>query len=452
MIQRLNKHLALIPVFSRQRKFHDGIQFSQWTGDHTRAALKLLPAALFNLEGVAQHGGRAGLMDEVVEMFVLLNKLVMYASSLVSTDEDRRDQTRTYRRLLVIIRMKETFDFREKLNWPRLHAVQHYSDWTLLHGVPSHSDTSTGESAHIKTVKEHYRASNKCEPTLQIINGNTRYKLLQSLRFVLESVGAVQPEHPVPPLVYPAHCVVMAERGTGNGRRMLTLHAMQELTGFKWLCWRMEIFMNKYYTPRRYRGSVGDLQCHLYNSIHVSFPEYARSPVLTPDNCRTLSYQIYCNPTYTHRGAGGGVKSARGDVVLVRSDGANPQGKRLQDYMLVQLGALFSIQVNGHRLELAAGYVYDVQDGDEVEDGDGWAYRQPRARLAYKEDYPILEIFEIKHIFRPVHLQPLFENVPFNETHAGIRFTNVLDEWRGFFAVGLFSDQHVFRHFGKYSR
>jgi len=257
---------------------------------------------LFNLSSCDSQGRPVTVDNDVVEIFVMLNTLIMYASALESTERDRADQAACYNRLLDLICQDDLFTHRAErgYNWPRLHAVGHYPSWTLRHGVPSHLDTSAGKTAHSGDIKKHYSHSNKCDATIQIINGNLRFEMLRAFRLRLETEGLLKPDATdiIPPLVYPSPTYSIAARATADGRRIHCLAYFEQSRCLPGLVRATKEALQLILAQPCFQVD-GDLKCESYTRFAVTVPEYARGPFLTPNNCRTLSFRINATTNYT---------------------------------------------------------------------------------------------------------------------------------------------------------
>lgn len=67
---------------------------------------------------------------------------------------------------------------------------------------------------------------------------------------------------------------------------------------------------------------------------------------------------------------------------------------------------------------------------------------QPVVHPIDDHDVPRTRVFLVEDILRAVHLQPLFGKMGVPED---LHFTETLDRWRGYYALGVFHDQHIFR-------
>ncbi|KDE02480.1 hypothetical protein, variant, partial [Microbotryum lychnidis-dioicae p1A1 Lamole] len=175
--------------------------------------------------------------DENAQVMSLIPLLIIYATSFEATSDDVDNMEFAYDAYMFLIRNTyarcrnidgkiEKLDF----NWPRLHAVSHYAEWTKKWGVLVHSDTNISERAHIDTVKVACRASNKCNTASQIIRYSRRADKLRSLRNVVDLDSHVKstgnrvifstPE-PLP------HTFYLPRRPSGNNRRVIAMRALE---------------------------------------------------------------------------------------------------------------------------------------------------------------------------------------------------------------------------------
>ncbi|SGY57524.1 BQ5605_C006g04290 [Microbotryum silenes-dioicae] len=194
IMTRIAKILNLMPMHALQRRFKDGFQHMNWTGDHTRKLMNIL-LVVDHVSWVDDDNHIRSIVDDISVIFAILSQIIMYATSLESTEADLENLEFLYAIYMKLL--TETFN-REQIssrtgqtknlgfNWPRLHAIGHYAEWTRKWGVAPHSNTPDGERAHIDNAKVHYRSSNKCNADGQIRAGVTRSEVMQALIDVIK--------------------------------------------------------------------------------------------------------------------------------------------------------------------------------------------------------------------------------------------------------------------------
>ncbi|KAJ7602107.1 hypothetical protein B0H17DRAFT_1165319 [Mycena rosella] len=189
---------AVVPPFAGLRRFPQGRGFKQWTGDDSKALMKVyLPA----IEGyVPPQMLRA--FSAFLEFCYLVRRNVLNEASLAEVDA-----------ALARYHDERTIFEREGVcpngfSLPRQHSLVHYRYLTQQFGAPNGLCSSITESKHIKAVKEPWRRSSRYEALGQMLTINERLDKLAASRvdFVERGMlpGRAPPPHvPRPPL--PAH-------------------------------------------------------------------------------------------------------------------------------------------------------------------------------------------------------------------------------------------------------
>ncbi|KDE03134.1 hypothetical protein MVLG_06357 [Microbotryum lychnidis-dioicae p1A1 Lamole] len=243
IMTRIAKILNLMPMHALQRRFKDGFQHMNWTGDHTRKLMNVFGAALWDVSWVDDDNHIRSIVDDISVIFAILSQIIMYATSLESTEADLENLEFLYAIYMKLL--TETFN-REQIssrtgqtknlgfNWPRLHAIGHYAEWTRKWGVAPHSNTPDGERAHIDNAKVHYRSSNKCNADGQIRAGVTRSEVMQALIDVIkisEHTAATGATDVIKIPVRPRRMVTLPDRAAGQSRRIVNLETLAGAMG-----------------------------------------------------------------------------------------------------------------------------------------------------------------------------------------------------------------------------
>ncbi|KAH7903012.1 hypothetical protein BJ138DRAFT_1021251, partial [Hygrophoropsis aurantiaca] len=146
----IDKRIAVAPHFAGLRQFPEGRGFSQWTGDDSKALMKVyLPA----IEGYVPQ--------EMIRAIRTFLEFCYIARHDVITDDSLNDlknalnQFHRYRQIFIDAEIREDFSL------PRHHSLEHYESLITLFGAPNGLCSSITESKHIKAVKEPWRRSNK---------------------------------------------------------------------------------------------------------------------------------------------------------------------------------------------------------------------------------------------------------------------------------------------------
>ncbi|KAL7278946.1 hypothetical protein ACG7TL_006778 [Trametes sanguinea] len=178
-LAEIDRRIAVVPPFSQLRHFHEGRGFKQWTGDDSKALMKVyLPA----VDGLIPRG-----MVRSIRFFLEFCYLV------------RRD----------VQSEASIAQIREALASFRVERESFHHIWE--YGSPNGLCSSITESKHIKAVKEPWRRSNRYEALGQMLTTNQRLDKLAAARVDYADRGMLEgncltamqlmldPEHQSPP-------------------------------------------------------------------------------------------------------------------------------------------------------------------------------------------------------------------------------------------------------------
>ncbi|KAF9233079.1 hypothetical protein BU15DRAFT_90481 [Melanogaster broomeanus] len=171
IIDDIDRRIAAAPPFSGLCCFAEGRGFSQWTGDNSKALMKVYINAI---EGYVP--------DDMIRAFHAFLKFCYIARHDIITEdtledlEDALNHFHEYREIFVSTNVRSNFAL------PRQHAMKHYPGLIHLFGAPNGLCSSITESKHIQAVKRPYRCSSKFNALKQILLTNQRIdKLAASL-------------------------------------------------------------------------------------------------------------------------------------------------------------------------------------------------------------------------------------------------------------------------------
>ncbi|TFK72995.1 hypothetical protein BDN72DRAFT_894243 [Pluteus cervinus] len=183
--EQLDQRIKVVPPFPELRRFHDGRNFKQWTGNDSKALMKVfLPA----IDGLVPPG-----MVRAVSAFMEFCYLVRRSTidhSLLSQLDEALSRFHKERQIFKDVGIREDF------NLPRQHSLIHYRWLIQQYGAPNGLCSSITESKHIKAVKEPYRRSNHNQPLGQMALTNQRLDALHIHRTKLIADGLLDPEVP----------------------------------------------------------------------------------------------------------------------------------------------------------------------------------------------------------------------------------------------------------------
>ncbi|RXW13606.1 hypothetical protein EST38_g12246 [Candolleomyces aberdarensis] len=174
-LAEMDRRIALAPPFSGLRRFPEGRGFKQWTGNDSKALMKVFLAAI---KGLVPDG-----MVRAISAFMEFCYLVR----LSEIDElvlDRIDKAvEEFHQEREIFRQ---YGIRQNFNLPRQHSLCHYRLLIQQFGAPNGLCSSITESKHIEAVKKAWRRSSRNKPLGEMLLTNQRIDKLAAARVAFE--------------------------------------------------------------------------------------------------------------------------------------------------------------------------------------------------------------------------------------------------------------------------
>ncbi|KAI0701751.1 hypothetical protein C8Q76DRAFT_802706 [Earliella scabrosa] len=186
----IDRRIAAAPHFPGLRRFPEGRGFKQWTGDDSKALMKLYLAAIVGYVPTQ--------MVQCLSAFLDFCYLVRRNIITTSTLHQIEDALARFHRDRVIF--EETGVRLEGFSLPRQHSLKHYPSLIQQFGAPNGLCSSITESKHIKAVKEPYRRSNRFEALGQMLITNQRLDKLAAARVYFQARGMLR--GPLLPTIY----------------------------------------------------------------------------------------------------------------------------------------------------------------------------------------------------------------------------------------------------------
>ncbi|KAF8139321.1 hypothetical protein K438DRAFT_1785789 [Mycena galopus ATCC 62051] len=178
IIQDIDRRISAVPEFPGLRRFPDGRDFSQWTGDDSKALMKIYLAAV------------AGYLpsDMVKCLAAFIDFCYTVRRNCITTDDfpilkNKLTRFHQYRAAFIDCGVRAT------ISLPRQHSLVHYIPSIILFGSPNGLCSSITESKHIKAVKEPWRRSSRYKALAQMLVILTRLDKLAALRTTLKLRG-----------------------------------------------------------------------------------------------------------------------------------------------------------------------------------------------------------------------------------------------------------------------
>ncbi|TBU25238.1 hypothetical protein BD311DRAFT_780434 [Dichomitus squalens] len=178
----IDRRIASAPSFPGLRRFPDGRNFSQWTGNDSKALMTVyLPAIT---------GYVPAQVSECIATFLNFCYLARRPSHDTSTLHDMEVELAKFHNLRTIF--EEVGVRPDGLSLPRQHALIHYVKSIRLFGSPNGLCSSITESKHIVAVKRPWRSSSGFHPIQQILSFNARLSKMAAARTEFGRRGLLQ--------------------------------------------------------------------------------------------------------------------------------------------------------------------------------------------------------------------------------------------------------------------
>ncbi|KAF7762482.1 hypothetical protein Agabi119p4_9075 [Agaricus bisporus var. burnettii] len=171
IIHDIDRRISAVPMYAGLRRFSEGRDFEQWTGDDSKALMKVYIAAI---AGYA-HTDIVRCMSAFMDACYIFRR-----NSITSTALNRAEALiKDFHNLRTVF---ITEGVRTSISLPRQHALTHYLTSVPLFGSPNGLCSSITESKHIKAVKEPWRRSNRYKALPQMLRTIARLEKLAALR------------------------------------------------------------------------------------------------------------------------------------------------------------------------------------------------------------------------------------------------------------------------------
>ncbi|KAG1878335.1 hypothetical protein F4604DRAFT_1580134 [Suillus subluteus] len=174
----IDQRIAATPSFAGLWRFPQGRGFKQWTGDDSKALMKVyLPA----IEGHVP--------TEVVQTFHTFLEFCYLVRQDIITEKTLNEIQNALDRFHRYREIFKTTEVIETLSLPRQHSLQHYIHLIHLFGAPNGLCSSITESKHIKAVKEPWWQSNRYKALSQMLVTNQCLDKLTAARTDFTNCG-----------------------------------------------------------------------------------------------------------------------------------------------------------------------------------------------------------------------------------------------------------------------
>ncbi|KAH9924419.1 uncharacterized protein B0H18DRAFT_878025 [Fomitopsis serialis] len=172
IMDEIDRRIAAVPPFPGLRHFHQGRDFKQWTGDDSKALMKVYLPAI--------HGLLPPRIILTMSTFLDICYLVRKPIQTEDTIAEVERLVTEYHHHREIFR--EAGVCPDGFSFPRQHSVAHYPRHTRNFGAMLGLCTSITESKHIVAVKKPWRRSNHHNALGQMLLTNQRLDKLAASR------------------------------------------------------------------------------------------------------------------------------------------------------------------------------------------------------------------------------------------------------------------------------
>ncbi|KAK7684399.1 hypothetical protein QCA50_012346 [Cerrena zonata] len=182
MLMILNKRIAAVPSFPGLRRFPQGRGFKQWTGDDSKALMKVYLPAIVGIVPTSMIHAIAAFM----EFCYIMRRSVIDEQDLQEA-ETALARFEQYRSVFQLSGVRPN-----GFSLPRMHALQHYLHHVREFGAPNGLCSSITEAKHIKAIKEPWRRSSRFEALKQMLLTNQRLDKLAASHVDFEARGMLE--------------------------------------------------------------------------------------------------------------------------------------------------------------------------------------------------------------------------------------------------------------------
>ncbi|KAN0086206.1 hypothetical protein V8E55_007340 [Tylopilus felleus] len=413
ILDDIDRQIAAVASFTSLCHFPQGRHFKQWTGNDSKALMKVYLAAI---EGhVPQDMLRT--FHALLEFCYLVRKDIITSSDLTKL-EDTLTQFHHFRMVFT------NSGAARSLSLPRQHSLTHYFKLIKQFGALNGLCSSITESKHIKAVKKPYRRSSHHQALGQMLVINQRLDKLRAARINFQLRGMLDATDDVEPPEESANAVndrcieAFAHIDASERNRAKTIPNLAAELGIPRLPHLVRAFLH----TKIHSDNDGPCDTCPFYTDKISIFNSASATFYAPsDLCGTQRHALNEGP--------------RHDCVFVITDPELP-GFRGMD--VARILCFFSFAFQGTLYPCAVVRWFD-RVGDAPNDNTGMWVIKPSITAARQ---PKFAVIYTDTIFRAVHLIPVYaaappilpEGIPPNQSYNHFRL----------FYVNKFADHHSF--------
>ncbi|KAF7971987.1 hypothetical protein HWV62_19335 [Athelia sp. TMB] len=182
ILDEIDYRISLAAPFTGVRRFPTGRGFKQWTGDDSKALMKVYIAAI---DGLVPDRVVCAVRT-FVDFCYLARRNIHDTDSLEEMDKVLGEFHEHHK---IFIELGIRTDF----NLPRQHSARHWTKLIREFGAPNGLCSSITESKHIKAVKRPWRRSKRYKALQQMLLINQRHDKLAAARIDFVRRGMLEP-------------------------------------------------------------------------------------------------------------------------------------------------------------------------------------------------------------------------------------------------------------------
>ncbi|KAJ3572043.1 hypothetical protein NP233_g3352 [Leucocoprinus birnbaumii] len=436
VLGEIDQRISIAPPFTGLRRFPQGRQFKQWTGDDSKALMKVyLPA----LEGYVPNEMLRAL-QAFLDFCYTTRKEVINTKSLAEL-QDALNRFVRYRDTFVQhgVRTAQTAP-------PRQHSMHHYFEMIRAFGTPNGLCSSITESKHIKAVKEPYRQLNRHKALEQMLKTNSRMDKLAAARLHFKELGMMDATEDGPSAFFlathagndddddelPIQDDVELQAGVQLAKRPSATKLSLELFAPHIPRNRLMPLLTEYLRKYHYCDLSINIDPSCYsNLLFTTYPSILASFYAPSDICGAhgmTTERIRVAPEWRTDGG------PRYDTLFLKD---TPNAETILTGLAVARAQLFwSFKFDGQRHECALVDCYQFINEGPDENTGMWVVK-PCLQGRFK----VSQIVPLRSIFRAAHLLPHFTGP--SRLNREATYNQTLDNMKIFY-VNKYIDHHAF--------
>ncbi|KAF8419962.1 hypothetical protein L210DRAFT_3615588 [Boletus edulis BED1] len=178
ILDDIDRRIVVVAPFTGLQCFPQGRHFKQWTGDDSKALMKVYITAIKGYVPAEIVRTLRALLD-----FCYLVRRHIISAKALQEIEDALARFYNYQQVFMSGDKPVVATF----SLPRQHAAKHYPSLIRLFGAPNGLCSSITKCKHIKAVKEPWRCSNKFQALSQMLRTNQHLNKIAAAHVDFES-------------------------------------------------------------------------------------------------------------------------------------------------------------------------------------------------------------------------------------------------------------------------